>query len=218
MRRPPRRRRAQLIPVAGFIVVAVGLAWFFESQATTTIIFVRHTDAGAAMRTGDDPSLTEVGRQRAELLAETLIDVDVVAGMDAIYATEYRRTQETAAPLSARLDLPVTVADSDDIEGLITRILKNHKGKITLVVAHSNTIAMLIAELGGSKNVPVIAQDEYGNLYIVTIPWFGKVKTLRLQYDRPWPPRMPQAGSWELSSPPGASGLANRSPSSLKGG
>ena len=186
--RPPRRRRAQLIPIAGFVVVAIGLAWFFESQATTTIIFVRHADAGNAMPTGDDPSLTELGRQRAELLARTLVDVDVVAGMDAIYATEYRRTQETAAPLSARLDLPVTVADAADVEGLIARILKQHKGKITLVVAHSDTIALLIAELGGSKKVPAIEREEYGNLYIVTIPWFGKVKTLRLHYDLPWPP------------------------------
>ena len=76
--------------------------------------------------------------------------------MDAIYATEYRRTQETAAPLSARLDLPVTAADTNDVEGLIAKILKDHKGKITLVVAHADTIALLIAELGGSKNVPVI--------------------------------------------------------------
>ena len=185
--KPPRHRQAQLIPIGGFVVVAIGLAWFFESQATTTIIFVRHTDA-ASTALGDDPSLTEQGRRRAELLAATLIDVDVVAGMDAIYATEYRRTQETAAPLSARLDLPVTAADAADVEGLIARILKAHKGKITLVVAHSDTIARLIAELGGSKNVPAIEPGEYGNLYIVTIPWFGKVKTLRLRYDLPWPP------------------------------
>ena len=185
--KPPPRRRTQLIPIAGFVVVAVGLAWFFESQATTTIIFVRHTDT-AAERSTDDPTLSALGRRRAELLAATLVDVDVVAGLDAIYATEYRRTQETAAPLSARLDLPVTAADAGDVEGLITRILKDHKGKITLVVAHTDTIALLIAELGGSKNVPAIQADEYGNLYIVTIPWFGKVKTLRLHYDRPWSP------------------------------
>ncbi len=187
--KPPPRRRTQLIPVAGFVLVAVGLAWFFESQATTTIIFVRHTDtASMPMPRTDDPPLSALGRRRAELLAATLVDVDVVAGLDAIYATEYRRTQETAAPLSARLDLPVTAADTKNVEGLIAKILKDHKGKITLVVAHADTIALLIAELGGSKNVPAIEADEYGNLYIVTIPWFGKVKTLRLHYDRPWSP------------------------------
>jgi 2,3-bisphosphoglycerate-dependent phosphoglycerate mutase len=191
--KPPPRRRAQLIPVAGFMLVAVGLAWFFESQATTTIIFVRHTDTASLPQT-DDPPLSALGRRRAELLATTLLDVDVVAGLDAIYATEYRRTQETAAPLSARLDLPVTAADSNDVEGLIARILSDHKGKITLVVAHADTIALLIAELGGSKNVPGIQADEYGNLYIVTIPWFGKVKTLRLHYDRPWSPEGAGAG------------------------
>lgn len=183
--RPPARRRDQLLPLAGFVLVAIGLAWFFESQATTTIIFVRHTDR--VETPANDPPLSALGRERAELLAETLISVDVVASLDAIYATEYRRTQETAAPLSARLDLPVTVADSKDVEGLIARILKAHKGEITLVVTVADRIAPLIAELGGSKNVPVIEPDEYGNLYIVTIPWFGKVKTLRLRYDLFWP-------------------------------
>ena len=57
------------------------------------------------------------------------------------------------------------------------------KGEIVLVVTQSDTISPLIVELHGSKNVPEIQADEYGNLYIVTIPWFGKVKTLRLQYD-----------------------------------
>ena len=34
--------------------------------------------------------------------------------------------------------------------------------------------------------MPSIAEDEYDNLYIVTIPWFGKVKTLRLKYGAPY--------------------------------
>ena len=31
-----------------------------------------------------------------------------------------------------------------------------------------------------------IAPDEHDKMYIVTVPWFGKVKTLMLPYGEPW--------------------------------
>ena len=172
--------KRQAIAIGGFVVFTVGLAWFFESQATTTVLFVRHADRlqGGA----DDPGLSPVGRRRAALLADVLADVDVVASVDAIYATQFKRTQQTAAPLAERLGLPVNVADADGGIELANEILREHKGEIVLVIAHSNTIAPMIEELQGSKRLPDWPEDDYDELYIVTIPWFGKVKTLRLHY------------------------------------
>ena len=178
----PGRRRSRLIPISGFLVVCLGLAWFFESQATTTLIFVRHADTDMAMSANSDPPLNELGRQRAELLADFLQDIDVVASVDAIYASELRRTQQTSAPLSERLGIEVNIADHYQVETFMADILKAHKGDIVLVVSHSDIIASLVEELHGSKNIPQIEQNEYHNIYIVTIPWFGKVKTLRLHY------------------------------------
>jgi len=176
------RRRSRLIPISGFLVVCLGLAWFFESQATTTLIFVRHADTDMAMSANSDPPLNALGRQRAELLADFFQDIDVVAGVDAIYASGLRRTQQTAAPLSERLGIEVSVADHYQVEAFMDHVLKAHKGDIVLVVSHSDIIAPLVEELHGSKNIPQIEQNEYHNVYIVTIPWFGKVKTLRLHY------------------------------------
>jgi 2,3-bisphosphoglycerate-dependent phosphoglycerate mutase len=176
-----------ILRAAGFIVVAVGLAWFFELQATTTIIFVRHADTETPPVAHRDPSLNERGRLRAELLADVLENIDVVAGVDAIYASEFRSTQETAEPLARRLDLEIKVADPYQVDTFTDRVKRDYKGKIVLVVTHADLVAPLIASLSGSKNVPVIAESEYDNIYIVTIPWFGKVKTLRLHYGLPWP-------------------------------
>ena len=176
------RRRSQLVPILGFIAVCLGLAWFFESQATTTLIFVRHADTDMVMSANADPSLNGVGRQRAELLADFFEDIDVIASVDTIYASELRRTQETAAPLSERLGIEVNIADHYQVGSFMDQILKVHKGEIVLVVTHSDIIAPLVEELHGSKNIPVIEQNEYHNIYVVTIPWFGKVKTLRLHY------------------------------------
>ena len=55
-------------------------------------------------------------------------------------------------------------------------------------MTHSDIIAPLVEELHGSKNLPPIQTSEYGNIYIVTIPWFGKVKTLRIPYGLLFPP------------------------------
>jgi broad specificity phosphatase PhoE len=180
-----RRRRQRLIQVIViYTAIAVGLAWFFESQATTTIIFVRHTEK--ALEPADDPGLSEAGRRRAAELARQLVDADVVAGIDAIYATPYRRTQETAQSTADALDLPINTYDAADTETVLETILKNHKGKIVLVVGHSNTVPVLIANLGASKKVPPIHEDEYDNIYVISIPWFGKTKTIRLRFGEPY--------------------------------
>lgn len=179
-----RRRRIQLIVI--YVAIAVGLAWFFESQATTTVIFVRHAEKVSA--TADDPDLSAAGRRRVAELTRQLVDADVIAGIDAIYSTPYKRTQQTAQPLSEALDMPITTYDPDDNEAVFADILENHKGKIILVVGHSDTIPELIADLGASKNVPPIHENEYDNIYIVTIPWFGKTKTIRLRFGEPYQP------------------------------
>jgi len=181
-RRRRHRRRIQILII--YTAIAVCLAWFFESQATTTIIFVRHAEK--AMAPADDPVLSPAGERRAAELTRQLVDADVVAGVDAVYATQYQRTQLTAAGLADALDLPINTYDAADTETVLETILKQHKGKIILVVGHSDTVPELIANLGASKKVPPIAEAEYDNIYIISIPWFGKTKTIRLRFGEPY--------------------------------
>ena len=155
-----RRRRLRLIPIIGYTVVALGLAYFFVERHSTTVIFVRHADTGVEMADGDPP-LNERGRQRAELLADFLQDIDVDAGVNAIYASDKRRTQETAAPLAKRLNLTVEIADHLDTDGFMRDVLRDHNGEIVLIVSHSNTIAPLIDELHGSKKLTPFGSDEF---------------------------------------------------------
>ena len=169
-----------------YTAIAIGLAWFFESQATTTVIFVRHAEK--AELPADDPPLSDAGRQRVAELTRQLVDADVVQGIDAVYSTPFRRTVETAKPVADALGLPVNSYDADDTEAIMERVVKQHKGKIILVVGHSNTLPALIGNMGASKKVPPIADDEYDNIYIVSIPWFGKTKTIRLRYGEPYRP------------------------------
>lgn len=183
-RRRRRRRRIQIVFI--YTLIAIGLAWFFELQATTTIIFVRHAEKDLSVP--GDPPLSEAGRERVAELTRQLVDADVIAGVDAIYATPFRRTQQTAQPLADALDLPINTYDASDTDTVLESILERHKGKIILVVGHSDTVPVLIANLGASKQVPTIHENEYDNIYIISIPWFGKTKTIRLRFGEPYMP------------------------------
>src|SRR3546814_1202497 len=71
-----------------------------------TYVVVRHAekvDDGSR-----DPSLTDAGRARAHALAELLRSRDVVA----VYATDFRRTRDTAEPTAAVHDLSIISYDA----------------------------------------------------------------------------------------------------------
>ena len=82
--------------------------------------------------------------------------------------------------------MPINSYDEADRESVLETILRNHKGKIILVIGHSDTLPELIANLGASKKVPPINEFEYDNIYIISIPWFGKTKTIRLRFGTPY--------------------------------
>jgi hypothetical protein len=49
-------------------------------------------------------------------------------------------------------------------------------------VGHADTMPALVASLTGAKNLPPIADDEYGTMYIVTVPRIGRADFLRITY------------------------------------
>ena len=108
-----------------------------------------------------DPDLSEAGRARAESLASALKDARVTA----IYATEFKRTQQTAAPLAKALGLTVKVVTSKSAADLLKQ-LKAEKGNV-LVVGHSNTVPDVIKGLGVTTPV-TIGDDEFDNMFLVS--------------------------------------------------
>ena len=177
-----RRRRLRLLPIIGYAIAVLGLAYFFEQRPSTTIVFVRHTDTDTSV--AEDPPLSERGRQRAERLADFLEDVDVVASVNAIFVGHNKRTEQTAAVLAARLNVSMEARDQDNVVSYIGYVKRHHGGEIVLVVADGDMIPAMIDELhgNGSKRLPSFDPKDFDEIYIVTSPWYGKVKTLRLHY------------------------------------
>lgn len=137
----------------------------------TTVLVLRHAEAGA----GDNPGLTAAGEARAKELVHAALH----AGIAGIYATQWRRTQETAQPLAAQLGKVIVVKNDMDVEGLAAEVLSKHKGHTVLIVGHQPTVPMIIKELGGTSIPPVEGHDD---LYIVTVYAPGKAHVLHLQY------------------------------------
>jgi len=158
-------------------VMAVILSGFPAAAHAQKLVFVvRHAeraDSGATqMQAQADPPLSPAGEARAAKLAGMLAD----AGIEAIYATEFRRTRDTAKPLSVKLGLTIQQVTSRDTSGLIHRLRAEHRNDIVLVVGHSNTVPAIIKALGGPAIT--IADDEYDNLFIV-VPDTGTVTRIR---------------------------------------
>ncbi|MEO7272547.1 MAG: phosphoglycerate mutase family protein [Vicinamibacterales bacterium] len=157
--------------LTGLILVATATA----ASAQATIFLVRHAERadGGSGGMGNDPSLSEAGRARAESLASMLTD----AKLAAIFTTEFTRTQETAAPTATAQHLTAMTVKADQTAALVAK-LKAAKGAV-LVVGHSNTVPEVMTALG-VKPAVTIADTEFDNLFIVTTG--AKPTVVRLRY------------------------------------
>ena len=113
----------------------------------SVVVLVRHREK--ATSAGDDPSLSDAGHARAAALADALGDAHVTH----VITTQFRRTQETAAPLAERLGLRPTVIpiDLSDIRRYVAAVSDSvrRSGGVTLIVGHQNTVPAVIRALGG---------------------------------------------------------------------
>jgi broad specificity phosphatase PhoE len=157
------------------LALAVGLSLRAAAQgAPTVVVLVRHAEKGTTP--ASDPPLTEAGLVRAKALAAVLAD----AKIQAIVSTPFVRTRETARPTAEAHALPVeivAVAGRPVAEHAmaVADAVRKHPGKTVLVVGHSNTIAPIIAALGGPK-LRDLCDSEYSNLYTLVLE--GKSATL----------------------------------------
>jgi broad specificity phosphatase PhoE len=154
----------RLLPVLLTVLALVVLSR--TASAQSTIFFVRHAEradsgSGEAPKMATDPDLSAAGRARAQSLATVLKDAKITS----IFTTEYKRTQQTAAPLAKALGLTITPVSSKDMAHLVKQ-LKAVAGN-ALVVGHSNTVPDVIKALGAPPPAQ-IADDEFDNLYVLT--------------------------------------------------
>ena len=167
-----------LLPVMGLIVLAAAVAWFVDARATTVVIVIRHAETGQTIE--GDPDLNVAGRERAARLVRVLHEAKPVRGIDAVYVSELRRTQQTAAPLAETSGLPVNVVPGDTWGSLPARIRRQHHGENLIVVGSATTVPPLVEALAGEA--VTVKEDEYDAMFIVFLPQLAHSRVIKLRY------------------------------------
>ena len=159
-------------PIKRFILsLLVSVSFISAAAAQSTIFIVRHAEKSGTG--GDNPDLSEAGRARAESLANMLKD----AGISAIYVTDLKRTQQTAAPLAKLLHVDPVIVPAKDSAALLAK-LRSSTGNV-LVVGHGNTIPDLIKGFGIATPIS-IEENDYDNLFVLVLE--EKPRLIRLHY------------------------------------
>jgi phosphohistidine phosphatase SixA len=140
-------------------------------SSTTTIYLVRHAeklpqDPNAGMMS-NDVGLSDSGHARAQLLRDSLSGKMI----NAIFATTYKRTQQTVQPTAQSKGLVVKqyTASQPASDALVDSLIAL-KGKTFLVSGHSNTVPAMVRHLGlpcsFAGNIP---ESDFDNMFIITV-------------------------------------------------
>jgi phosphohistidine phosphatase SixA len=144
----------------------------------THFFCVRHAEK--AKDDPRDPVLTAEGQARAERLGRIMAE----AGLDAVYASPYRRTQLTAEPVQRRGNTPPVVTYKPDRQTeWILELLQTAQGKKLLVVGHQNTVPQLLNQLnGGGFEFDNISDGDFGRFFVAATKGIGETEIMELRY------------------------------------
>lgn len=141
--------------------------------APITVFVVRHGEKGPEPQ---DPSLSAAGRERAGALARVLGDARVTA----LFSSEFKRTQETVAPLAEAAGVKVQVVPAAVTDSLVARLRALPPGSRAVVASHSNLVHLIVEKLSGVK-LPQLTDADYDRLVVVTL-MDGKAEVVVLRY------------------------------------
>jgi broad specificity phosphatase PhoE len=169
-----------------FLVLLLASGFALRAQAQgppTVVVVVRHAEKAATP--ANDPPLTDAGVARAKALAAILADADV----QVVISTPLVRTRETARPTAEAHGLMIeTVPLAATVAGhaaAVANAVRKHGGKTVLVVGHSNTVAAIIAALGGPK-MPDLCDTQYSNVFTLVL-YGSSARLFRGSYGAPSP-------------------------------
>jgi broad specificity phosphatase PhoE len=153
------------------LILSIALLLVTCANAAPVVFIVRHAEK--ASTGGKDPDLSIEGQKRAEALGQILKDCQITS----VFVSEFKRTQETAAPTARAAHVTPTVVQANDIRELAAK-LRALNGN-ALVVGHGNTIPDLLKALGIATPVS-IPEDDYTEVFAVLLG--DAPQLLRLRY------------------------------------
>ena len=153
------------------LILSIPLLVVTGINAAPFVFIVRHAEK--ASTSDKDPDLSLQGQKHADSLAHILQDSQITS----VVVTEFKRTQETAAPTAKAAHVSPTMIPASDVGALIEK-LRALNGN-ALVVGHGNTIPDLLKALGIATPVS-IPEDDYSEIFVVLLG--DPPQLLRLHY------------------------------------
>ena len=128
------------------------------APAQDALFLIRHAEKAE----GDDPALTEAGRNRAARWAVMLAD----AGIDKVFTSTARRTMETGGIIADALDVETEALPPGDTTALLDMVSFDHEEGRVLIVGHNETIPGILTELGMFELVEM-SDTTFSRLFVV---------------------------------------------------
>jgi len=151
-------------PILLIVVSVAFVASHARAQSPTkTIVLVRHAEKMPAVE-GDkgDQDLSPEGRQRAERLAQVVKKYKP----HEIFATDYKRTKQTAEPTAKSRKKEIQTYDPAKQADLVAKIMPT-KTDHYLIVGHSNTIPALANLLAKKEIFRNLLDTEYSVFWVI---------------------------------------------------
>jgi len=130
------------------------------SSCTTTYYFVRHAEKACEDCLTCGLQIPD-GSNRAMALADSMDN----KGVDNIFASQCVRTQETAIPLSDRINKQIDIYQTEDLEEFIAVLKGYTDNRSILIVGHSNQVPVMIESIA-NRQVTIDSED-FDNLFII---------------------------------------------------
>lgn len=146
------------------------------SNKKTTYLLIRHAEKDRSDPTNRDPELNEIGLERAANWASYFENYD----LQMVYATDYKRTQQTATPTAVSKRLEVLSYDPSSLYD--EAFIAETEGKEVLIVGHSNTTPAFVNAILGEQKFENMDDSVNDILYKVIITKDGKVATTEKMY------------------------------------
>jgi 2,3-bisphosphoglycerate-dependent phosphoglycerate mutase len=151
------------------LFIALNLIFFTSilatAQKSTTIFVVRHAEKDLSNPSNTDPSLSGDGLQRSFDLKQVMQKEKITA----VFSTNFKRTIQTASPLSQLINKEIIIYDPTKNTELVNKILENYQGKKVLVVGHSNTILTIVKAFGVEPSINQVQDSQYNLLFEITM-------------------------------------------------
>ena len=150
------------------LILSIPLLVVTGINAAQFVFIVRHAEK--ASTSDKDPDLSLQGQKHADSLVQD-------SQITSVVVTEFKRTQETAAPTAKAAHVSPTMIPASDVGALVEK-LRALNGN-ALVVGHGNTIPDLLKALGIATPVS-IPEDDYSEIFVVLLG--DPPQLLRLHY------------------------------------